>query len=63
MLHTRFYLYSEAGTFKGEVAFANNAFVAPKVTRPETIHVICEVSDDGRPSLTAYRRAIVTVNP
>ena len=27
----------------------------------ETIHVICEVKDDGTPQLTRYRRIIITV--
>jgi hypothetical protein len=37
--------------------------VAPTVSKPETIHVILEVEDRGKPSLFAYRRAIITVHP
>ena len=35
----------------------------PTVTKPATIHIILEVEDRGTPSLFAYRRAIVTINP
>ena len=38
-------------------------FVAPAVDQPQTIHVILEVSDDGSPSLTSLRRAVVTIEP
>ncbi|MBD2757453.1 DUF1593 domain-containing protein [Spirosoma validum] len=37
--------------------------VAPKVTKPETFHVILAVTDTGTPSLTRYQRVIVTVFP
>lgn len=39
------------------------AFVAPKVTKPETMHIILAVTDAGTPPLTRYRRVIVTVYP
>jgi len=39
------------------------AFVAPKVTKPETMHIILAVTDQGAPPLTRYRRVIVTVYP
>jgi len=38
-------------------------FVAPKVSRPETIHVILEVYDFVAPRLYNYQRYIVTVEP
>jgi hypothetical protein len=38
-------------------------FVAPEVGKPETLHVILAVTDDGSPPLTRYRRVIVTVYP
>ncbi|QDK80579.1 DUF1593 domain-containing protein [Spirosoma sp. KCTC 42546] len=41
-----------------------NAFiVAPKVDKPETLHVILAVTDTGTPALTRYQRVIVTVFP
>ena len=41
----------------------NAWFMAPKVTKPETIHVVLGVTDGGMPRLTRYRRVIVTVYP
>jgi hypothetical protein len=60
--------YREAGTFAGSIAISNStasaaSFVAPSVTAPQTIHTILAVTDNGTPSLTSYRRIIVTVNP
>jgi hypothetical protein len=42
---------------------AKAAFVAPKVAKPETLHIILAVTDAGMPPLTRYRRVIVTVYP
>jgi hypothetical protein len=36
---------------------------APKVDKPETLHFILQVTDKGTPSLTRYKRVIVTVEP
>jgi hypothetical protein len=60
--------YVEAGTFPAEVklSFSNSSetsFVAPKVEKPQTIHIILQVRDNGMPKLVAYRRAVVTVSP
>jgi hypothetical protein len=38
-------------------------FTAPEVDAPTRFHVILEAKDEGRPTLYAYRRAIVTVRP
>jgi hypothetical protein len=38
-------------------------FIAPDVSVPKDIHIILEVTDDGSPNLTSYRRMIVTVKP
>ena len=38
-------------------------FTAPKVSKPETMHVILAVTDRGTPSLTRYQRVIITVHP
>jgi hypothetical protein len=35
----------------------------PAVKQPATIHIILEVQDRGTPSLWAYRRAVVTIQP
>lgn len=38
-------------------------FTAPKVAKPETMHIILAVTDQGAPPLTRYRRVIVTIYP
>ncbi len=38
-------------------------FTAPKVAKPETMHIVLAVTDRGAPPLTRYRRVIVTVYP
>jgi hypothetical protein len=38
-------------------------FTAPAVAKPETIHIVLAVTDNGVPRLTRYRRVIVTVYP
>jgi hypothetical protein len=62
----RWFLYQEAGTFRGDVRIEDAAapqawFVAPQVTEPAWLHVILEVWDDGQPRLCSYRRIVVTV--
>lgn len=41
----------------------STSLVAPQVTKPETIHIVLEVQDRGTPSLYAYRRAILKIEP
>lgn len=61
--------YPEAGTWKDPLKLlgAENlpgvGFVAPKVTKPETVHIIFRVTDKGTPPLSRYQRIIVTVTP
>jgi hypothetical protein len=62
--------YPEAGSYANkdplgikETRLVKTTFTAPKVTQPETIHVILAVTDDGVPKLTRYQRVIVTVFP
>jgi hypothetical protein len=60
--------YLEAGTFKGAVEIKDAQSVAatltaPKVKNPERIHIIVAVKDNGTPSLHAYRRVILTIEP
>jgi hypothetical protein len=38
-------------------------FPAPKVAKPETMHVILAVTDQGTPPLTRYQRVIITIYP
>lgn len=65
---TKWWQYREAGTYDGYIDLrmtrsGSASFVAPTVTEPRTIHVICQATDIGRPSLTGFQRVIVTVVP
>jgi hypothetical protein len=67
-LSFRWWVYPEPGTYRGPLTIGDAQepvarVVAPAVERPETIHVILEVTDDGEPRLTSYRRVVVTVTP
>ena len=61
--------YPEVGSYRGALPALTNAtsprasFVAPKANAANTIHLIVAVTDKGSPSLTRYRRVIVTVDP
>ncbi|WP_371416684.1 nucleoside hydrolase-like domain-containing protein [Sphingosinicella sp. BN140058] len=44
-------------------ASAKADFIIPKVDAPTDIHVILEVTDNGVPALTRYRRVIVAARP
>jgi hypothetical protein len=61
--------YPEAGTYKkpikvGEPENSHGAyFTAPIVDKQETVHFILKVTDKGTPSLSRYKRIIVTVIP
>lgn len=59
-----------AGTYKEYVDLhssketeAKTWFIAPKVDKQETIHIILEAYDMTVPRLTSYARYIITVNP
>jgi len=65
-LSCKWWVYAEAGGYWGspEIGGAETpeaALTVPRDAAGRTIHVILEVADDGRPPLTAYRRAILTV--
>jgi hypothetical protein len=59
--------YTEADSYNGTVQIRNagkqNAsFTVPaNVSKGETIHLICEVKDNGAPQLTRYQRVVLTV--
>lgn len=40
-----------------------SGFVTPKVSGPETLHILLKVTDNGSPSLDSYQRLIITVVP
>ena len=56
--------YPEPGSYDGEVTIENaqspQATVhVPSDSEEQTIHVVLQVTDDGEPSLTRYRRAVI----
>ena len=64
-LRYRWYVYKEAGTYRGVVRLKGETtekaeLVAPEVTGRATIHVILEVTDDGHPALTSFRRVVIS---
>ena len=67
-LSYRWFVYREAGSYKGAAEIASPTtreayMMIPKISAPATIHVILEVKDEGKPSLTAYRRLVLEVEP
>jgi hypothetical protein len=67
-LSYRWYLYPEAGSYRGAVAMEGAStsraiITTPAVGAPATIHLILEVTDDGDPPLTRYQRVILEVRP
>ncbi len=61
--------YAEPGSYRGP-AFkiegadtAGASFIAPDVSKPETVHLILTVTDTGAPALSRYARLVVTVRP
>ncbi len=59
-------VYPEAGSYRRAVQLSSQSgeaasFVAPAVAKPETIHVILQLRDDGVPALYSYRRAVVRI--
>ncbi len=64
----KWWQYKEAGSFNEMVELKNAdsnkvSFITPEVSKPETIHLILEVSDNGSPVLKSYQRVIVEVVP
>jgi len=63
----RWWQYQEADTYEGIIDIANAGKQDASFTVPgdggkgETIHVICEVTDDGTPPLARYQRAVVEI--
>jgi hypothetical protein len=59
----RWWVYTEAGTYAQNVTVANGStneatIAVPTDAAGKSFHVICEVTDDGTPKLTSYRRIV-----
>ena len=61
----KWWQYKEPGSYPGLVKIKNNNkqqasfIVANNAKQGQTVHIICEVTDNGNPSLTRYQRVIV----
>ena len=69
-LNYQWIYYREVGTFESGRPLQvenknekNAGITAPIVSRPETIHIILAVTDNGTPALTRYQRLILRVLP
>ncbi|MCF7708448.1 MAG: DUF1593 domain-containing protein [Verrucomicrobia bacterium] len=66
-LSYRWWQYEEADTYSGTIEIRNGVQRDASFTVPgdagneETIHIICEVTDDGMPSLTRYQRVVIEI--
>jgi hypothetical protein len=66
-LSYRWWQYEEADTYNSTVEIRNSgnreaSFTVPSnVGKGETIHIICEVTDNGSPQLTRYQRVVVKI--
>lgn len=76
-LQFNWWIYREAGTYKGHAAGTSSGFMSASQSNrgnsiikykvpadavsSNTIHIICEVTDNGTPPLTRYRRVIIHV--
>ena len=66
-LNHKWWQYEAAGTYKGNIEIQNAESSDASFTVPsdningETIHIICEVTDDGTPSLTRYQRVVIEI--
>jgi hypothetical protein len=65
----KWWQYEEADGYTGKIEIGDNnsinaSFIIPKEINEETtIHIICEVNDNGSPKLTRYQRVVITVKP
>lgn len=58
------FVYKEAGRYNGNFSLPQNTsseidFEIPVIKEGQSIHIICQVKDDGVPALFSYRRVIV----
>ncbi|MBC7826595.1 MAG: DUF1593 domain-containing protein [Chitinophagaceae bacterium] len=62
----KWWQYKDAGTYDGAVTIENATselaiVIIPAEKRTGTVHIILEVTDNGKPQLVSYRRVIITV--
>jgi hypothetical protein len=63
----RWWRWKDVDSYPGEVTLANPTSLAPSLRVPadaapgQTIQLVLEATDDGRPALTRYQRVVVLV--
>ena len=63
----RWWQYEEADTYAGRVRIKSATAPTASLVVPadakegDTLHLVCEVADDGSPQLTRYQRVVITV--
>lgn len=63
----KWWQYKEADSYEGTIQIRNpnkptTSFTVPEDVKPgDTIHIICEITDQGSPRLTRYQRVVVKV--
>ena len=68
-LFYNWWYYKEASSFIGAIEIENSdssnaSLMVPEEIKEEvTIHIVCEVKDNGSPKLTRYQRVIIKVKP
>lgn len=65
-LSYKWWCLKEAGNYEGDIKISNNdkissSVIIPSEAKGKTIHIICEVTDNGTHQLKGYRRVIVHV--
>jgi hypothetical protein len=65
-LSFRWWNLAEAGSCREKVEIrqphsSKTGVAVPEKASNTTIHIVCEVSDNGTPALTAYRRVVIDV--
>ncbi len=68
ILAYKWWQYDEPGTLDTHIRLTDadsirSTFMVPEVTDTRTLHLILEVTDNGRPQLTSYRRVVFTIVP
>ena len=63
----RWWQWQDVGTYPGKVTFSNPTAVATSVEIPsdavagQTIQLVLEATDNGKPALTRYQRVVIPV--
>ncbi len=64
-LSYRWFIYKEAGRYTGNFSLSENTateikFEIPSINEGESLHIICQVKDNGNPNLVSYRRVVIS---